>query len=65
MWNKIKKCLSTQHPICAYIFYLQGYGQYEMHESIVNVLTNFNLMQNVLLQMSYDDCSIFVFLKRL
>ncbi len=45
------------------IFQLKGYGQYEMHENIVNVLTNLDLVQSILLQLSYDDSSIAVFLK--
>jgi len=34
-----------------------------MHESIVNVPTNLNLVQTILLQMLYDDSSIPNFLK--
>ncbi len=35
-----------------------------MHGNIVNVLTNLNLVQTILLQLSYDDSSIVVVLKR-
>jgi hypothetical protein len=35
-----------------------------MHGNIVNVPTNFNLMQNILSRMPYDDSSIVVFKKR-
>jgi hypothetical protein len=34
-----------------------------MHGSIVNVPTNLNLVQNLLLQLPYDDSLIIVFLK--
>jgi hypothetical protein len=35
-----------------------------MHESIVNVLTNVNLVQTILCQLLYDNSSIAIFLKR-
>jgi len=35
-----------------------------MHESIVNVPTNLNLVQTILPQMLYDDSSIAMLLKR-
>ncbi len=47
----------------AQIFQLKGYGKYEMHGSIVNVLTNLNLVQTILFQLPCDDCSIAILLK--
>jgi hypothetical protein len=35
-----------------------------MHGNIINVSTNFNLIQNVLPWMPYDDFSISIFLKK-
>jgi hypothetical protein len=46
--NKIKECLITPHLAFAQIFQLKGYGQYGMHGSIINVPTNFNLVQILL-----------------
>jgi hypothetical protein len=48
----------------AQIFQLQGYEQYGMCGNIVNVPTNFNLLQNILPRMPYDDSSIAIFFKR-
>lgn len=64
MLNKIQEHLIAPHLVCAQNFQLLGYGQYGMHGSIVNVPTNFNLIQNILPWMSYDDFSIFDFKKR-
>jgi hypothetical protein len=49
-------CIHTNIPT-------KGYGQYGMHENIVNVLTNLDLVQSILPQLLYDDSSIAVFLK--
>jgi len=46
-------------------FQLCGYGQYGMYGSIVNVSTNLDLLQNVLLWISYDDYSISIFVKKI
>jgi hypothetical protein len=62
--NKIEKNLIAPCLAFAQIFQLQSYGQYGMHRSIVNVPRNFNLIQNILSRMPYDDSSIVVFLKR-
>jgi len=62
--NKIKEHIITPRFAFAQIFPLQGYEQYGMCGNIVNVPTNFNLMQNILPRMSYDDSSIAIFLKR-
>lgn len=47
-------------PCLAQIFQLCEYGQYGMHGRIINVPNSFNLVQNVLAQMSYDDFSIYM-----
>jgi hypothetical protein len=62
--NKIEKRLIAPCLVVAQVFQLQSYGQYGMHGSIVNVPRNFNLMQNILSRMPYDDFSIVVFLKK-
>ncbi len=51
-------------PCIAWIFQLQGYGQYGMHGSIVNVPTNLSIMQNILPRMWYDDYLAFIYFKR-
>jgi hypothetical protein len=43
------------------IFQLQGYGQYGLHGSIVNVPTNWNIVQIVLPQIPHENYSICVF----
>jgi hypothetical protein len=62
--NKIKKGLIAPCLAFAQIFQLQSYGQYGMHGNIVNVPRNFNLMQNILSRMPYDDSSIVVFFNK-
>jgi hypothetical protein len=52
------------HFTFAQFFQLRGYGQYGLYRSIVNVSTNLDLLQNVLLWISYDDYSVFIFVKR-
>ncbi len=42
--NKIKFFLITPHLAFTQIFQLQTYGQYGMHENIVNVPTNLYLV---------------------
>jgi hypothetical protein len=51
-------------PCIAWIFQLQGYGQYGTHGSIVKVPTNLNIMQNILPRMLYDDSLIFIYFTR-
>jgi len=46
------------------IFQLKGYRQYGMHGSVVNISTNLDLVQTILLRLSYDDSSIAIFLKK-
>jgi hypothetical protein len=48
MLNKIKEHLIAPHIVFAQNFQPWGYGQYGMHGRIVNVPTNFNLLQNIL-----------------
>jgi hypothetical protein len=62
--NKIGEHLIAPCFAFAQLFQLQGYEQYGMCGNIVNVPTNFNLMQNILPRMSYDDFSIAIFLKK-
>jgi hypothetical protein len=62
--HKIEEHLIALHLAFAQIFQLKGYGQYEMHGSIVNVPKNLDLVQIILPRLPYDDSSILVFLKR-
>ena len=48
----------------AQIYKIQGYGQYKMHRSIINVLANVNETQSILPHLPQDDSIIGVFLKR-
>jgi hypothetical protein len=67
MLSNIKEHLIAPCLAFAQTFQLQGYEQYGIHESVVsvvNVPTNLNLVQNVLLCMPYDDLSIVMFLER-
>jgi hypothetical protein len=47
--NKIEECLIAPCLAFVQIFQLKGYGRYGMHGSIVNISTNFNLVQTILL----------------
>ncbi len=58
MLNKIEKCLISPCITFAQVFQLQRHG---LHGSIVNVLTNLNIIQIVLPCMPYQDHIIFVF----
>jgi hypothetical protein len=53
MLNKIEECLIASCLGFALIFQLQGYVQYGLHGSIVNVPTNVNIIQTILPRMSY------------
>ncbi len=64
MLSNIKEHLIAPCFAFAQIFWLQGYEQYRIRESVVNVPTNLNLVQNVLPHMPYDDLSIIMLLKR-
>ncbi len=64
MLSNIKEHLITPWLAFAQTFQLQGYEQYDIHESVVNVPTNLNLVQNVLSHMPYDDLSIIKILRR-
>jgi hypothetical protein len=55
MLNNIEKCLITPCLAFAQIFQLQGYKQYKIYGRVVNVQTNLNFFQNVLLHMPYDE----------
>jgi hypothetical protein len=65
MLNKIEYYLITPHLIFTQIFQLQGYEQYGLHGSIVNVPTNVNVIQTILRGMLYEDYLIFVFLEKI
>jgi hypothetical protein len=45
------------------MFQLQIHGQYGLHGSILNVLTNLNIIRTILPYMPFEDHSIFVLLK--
>jgi hypothetical protein len=48
----------------AQIYKLQGYGQYNMHGSVINVPENVDQIQSILPHLSHDGAIIRVFLKR-
>jgi len=62
--SKIEEHLIVPHLAFAQIFQLKGYGQYGMHENILDVLTNLDLVQSILPQLLYDDSSIAVFFEK-
>jgi hypothetical protein len=62
--NKIKERLITPCFAFAQIFQVKWYKQYGMHGSIVNVLTNLDLVQTIFPRLPYDDNSIVIFFKR-
>jgi hypothetical protein len=64
MLNNIEEHLITSHFAFCTNIQLQGYRQYRIHGSVVNVLANLNLVQNVLLCMAYDDLSIVMLIKK-
>jgi len=55
--------LIAPHLAFAQIFQLKGYGQYEMHGSIVNIPKKLDMVQIILPRLLYDDSSNLVFLK--
>ncbi len=46
------------------IYKLQGYEQYNMHDSVINVLANVNQIQLILPHLPHDGATICVFLKQ-
>jgi hypothetical protein len=56
--------LIASHLAFAQIFHLKGYGQYEMHGNIVNILKKLDLVQIILPRLPYDDSSILVFFEK-
>jgi hypothetical protein len=48
MLNKIKESFIVSDLAITQTFQLKGYGQYDMHGSVVNAPTNLNLVQNLL-----------------
>jgi hypothetical protein len=48
MLNKIKESFIVSHLAFTRIFQLKGYGQYDMHGSVVNAPRNLNLVQKLL-----------------
>jgi hypothetical protein len=48
MLNKIKEFFIVSHLPFTQNFQLKGYGQSDMHGSVVNAPTNLNLVQNLL-----------------
>jgi hypothetical protein len=65
MLIKIEKRLISACLTFAQMFQLQRHGQYGLHGSIVNVLTNLNIIQTILPCMPYEDHIIFVFFKKI
>jgi hypothetical protein len=60
---QLKECLISPHLTFAQIYKLQGYGQYKMHDSVINVPTNVDQTQSILSCLSNDGVIIGVFLK--
>jgi hypothetical protein len=48
----------------AQIYKLQGYGQYKMHGSVINVLANVDQTQSILPHLPHDGVTTGVFIKR-
>jgi hypothetical protein len=62
--NKIEEPPVAPHLAFAQIYQIKGYGQYGMHGSIVNVPTNLDLIQIILLHLPHDSSIVAVHLKR-
>jgi hypothetical protein len=48
MLNKVKESFIVSDLAITHTFQLKGYGQKNMHGSVVNAPTNLNLVQNLL-----------------
>jgi hypothetical protein len=49
--------------VFAQIKKFQGYGQYKLHGSVINVRANVDQIQSILLRLLHDNAIIGVFLK--
>jgi hypothetical protein len=54
----------SPHLTFAQIYKLQGYGQYEMHDSVINIFESVDQTQSILSHLPHDGAKIGVFLKR-
>jgi hypothetical protein len=61
--NKLEKRFISPRFAFAQIYKLQGYGQYKMHGSVINVPTNVDQIQSILPHLPHDGATIGVFLK--
>jgi len=61
--TQLKKRFISPCFAFAQIYKLQGYGQYNMHGSVINVPENVDQIQSILPHLSHDGATIRVFLK--
>jgi hypothetical protein len=61
--TQLEKCLISPYFAFAQIYKLQGYMQYNMHGSVMNVPTNVDQIKSILPRSSNDGATIGVFLK--
>ncbi len=62
--NELEKQLVSPHLAFAQIWQLQGYGQYNIKGSIINVPSNINFTQSILPCFLHDEATIGLSLKR-
>jgi hypothetical protein len=61
--NELEKRLVSPHLAFAQIWQPQGYGQYNIKRSIINVPLNINYTQSRLLLLPHDETTISISLK--
>jgi len=61
--NTIKRTSISPHFAFAQIYKLQGYGQYKMHGSVINVPANVDQTQSILSHLPHDGVTIYVLFK--
>jgi hypothetical protein len=61
--TQLEECIISSCFVFVQIYKLKGYGQYKMHDSVINILTNVNQTQSILSHLPHDGATIGVFLK--
>jgi hypothetical protein len=56
--RQLEECLISSHFAFVQIYKLCRYGQYKMHGSVINVLTNMNQTQLILPRLPHNDITI-------
>jgi hypothetical protein len=62
--NEFKKKLVSPRLTFVQIWQLQGYGQYNIKRTIINVASNINFIQSILPRLPHDEATIGLSLKR-